>query len=79
MQDELATSIETKQEVHIQNKGNSQFDKPTYSDAQIKQLTDSKDVKWLLNIIELYLERLIKPMDLQLILYLYESLDFLEN
>jgi len=75
-QDELATSIETKQEVHIQNKKDSKFDKPTYSDAQIKQLTDSEDVKWLLNIIELYLERLIKPMDLQLILYLYESLNF---
>ena len=53
-----------------------QFEKPTYSDAQIKQLTDTDDVKWLLNIIELYLQRLIKPMDLQLILYLYESLDF---
>lgn len=52
------------------------FDKPTYSDAQIKQLTDTDEVKWLLNIIEIYLERLIKPMDLQLILYLYESLGF---
>ena len=29
-----------------------------------------------MNIIELYLQRLIKPIDLQLILYLYESLDF---
>lgn len=52
------------------------FDKPTYSDAQIKQLTDTDEVKWLLNIIEIYLERLIKPMDMQLILYLYESLGF---
>lgn len=52
------------------------FDKPTYSEAQIKQLTDTDEVKWLLNIIEIYLERLIKPMDIQLILYLYESLGF---
>lgn len=52
------------------------FEKPTYSDAQIKQLTDTDEVKWLLNIIEIYLDRLIKPMDLQLILYLYESLGF---
>lgn len=52
------------------------FEKPTYSEAQIKQLTESDEVKWLLNIIEIYLERLIKPMDLQLILYLYESLGF---
>lgn len=52
------------------------FEKPTYSDAQIKQLTNHDEVKWLLNIIEIYLDRLIKPMDLQLILYLYESLGF---
>lgn len=52
------------------------FEKPTYSEAQIKQLTNHDEVKWLLNIIEIYLDRLIKPMDLQLILYLYESLDF---
>lgn len=52
------------------------FEKPTYSDAQIKQLTGNDEVKWLLNIIEIYLDRLIKPMDLQLILYLYESLGF---
>jgi len=52
------------------------FEKPTYSEAQIKQLTEADEVKWLLNIIEIYLERLIKPMDLQLILYLYESLGF---
>lgn len=55
---------------------NQVFDKPTYSDAQIKQLTNTDEVKWLLNIIEIYLDRLIKPMDLQLILYLYESLGF---
>lgn len=52
------------------------FDKPTYSEAQIKQLTNTDEVKWLLNIIEIYLDRLIKPMDLQLILYLYESIGF---
>lgn len=52
------------------------FEKPNYSDAQINQLTNTDEVKWLLNIIEIYLDRLIKPMDLQLILYLYESLGF---
>lgn len=52
------------------------LEKPNYSEAQIKQLTNTDEVKWLLNIIEIYLDRLIKPMDLQLILYLYESLGF---
>lgn len=88
-QDELATSIEAKQEItgsseeseqtqefHMQNKEDYKFEKPTYSNTQVKQLTDSEEVKWMLNIIELYLQRLIKPMDLQLILYLYESLGF---
>lgn len=61
----------------VENKPmNKFFEKPTYSEAQIKQLTDTDEVKWLLNIIEIYLDRLIKPMDLQLILYLYESLGF---
>lgn len=55
---------------------NRNFEKPTYSQAQINQLTNSDEVKWLLNIIEIYMDRLIKPMDLQLILYLYESLGF---
>ncbi len=55
---------------------NRLFEKPTYSEAQIKQLTNTDEVKWLLNIIEIYLDRLIKPMDLQLILYLYESVGF---
>ena len=52
------------------------FEKPTYSEAQINQIKNSDEVKWLLNIIEIYLDRLIKPMDLQLIMYLYESLGF---
>lgn len=56
--------------------GERNFEKPTYSEAQIKQLTNTDEVKWLLNIIEIYLDRLIKPMDLQLILYLYESVGF---
>ncbi len=55
---------------------NRNFEKPNYSEAQINQLTNTDEVKWLLNIIEIYLDRLIKPMDLQLILYLYESLGF---
>ncbi|BCN28962.1 DnaD domain protein [Anaeromicropila herbilytica] len=52
------------------------LDKPTYTDAQIEALTNTDEIKWLLNIIEIYLERLLKPTDIQLILYLYESLGF---
>ncbi len=50
--------------------------KPNYSDAQIKQLTEMEEVKWILNTVERLLERLLKPTDVQLILFLYESVGF---
>jgi DnaD/phage-associated family protein len=50
--------------------------KPNYSDSQIKQLTDMEEVKWILNTVERLLERLLKPTDVQLVLFLYESVGF---
>ncbi|MDD5936703.1 MAG: DnaD domain protein [Clostridiales bacterium] len=50
--------------------------KPSYSDAQIKQLTDIEEVKWVMNTVERLLERLLKPADIQLVLFLYESVGF---
>lgn len=73
---ELSTENNESLETESKVNPNNVFEKPTYSQAQIEQLTDTDEVKWLLNIIEIYLDRLIKPMDLQLILYLYESLGF---
>lgn len=52
------------------------FEKPDYSEAQIAQLRETEEVKWMFSVLETYLERLLKPMDIQLILYLYESLGF---
>lgn len=60
----------------ILSKPNTVFDKPTYTPSQVEALTNTDEIKWLLNIIEIYLERLLKPTDVQLILYLYESLGF---
>ena len=74
--DQHQDQIEELKDQHDDNKKQYQFDKPTYSDAQIEQITNSDEIKWMLNIIELYIQRLVKPMDLQLIIYLYESLDF---
>jgi DnaD/phage-associated family protein len=54
----------------------STIHKPNYSDAQIKQLTDMEEVKWIINTVERLLERLLKPTDIQLILFLYESVGF---
>lgn len=50
--------------------------KPNYSDSQIKQLTEMEEVKWIMNTVERLLERLLKPIDVQLILFLYESVGF---
>lgn len=52
------------------------IERPTYTEAQIAALTETDEVKWLMNIIEVYLERLLTPTDVQLILYLYETLEF---
>lgn len=52
------------------------FHKPNYSDAQIAQLTDINEVKFMMNTLEQYLERLLKPTDVQLVLFLYESVGF---
>lgn len=51
-------------------------ERPCYTDVQIAELTNSDEIKWLLNIIEIYMERLLKPTDIQFILYLYENLGF---
>ena len=50
--------------------------RPNYSPSQITQLSESEDVKFLLNTIELYLERFLTQDDIQLILYIYESIGF---
>ncbi|SFR71492.1 DnaD domain protein [Anaeromicropila populeti] len=54
----------------------AEYEKPTYTENQIFELTNTDEVKWLMNIIEIYLERLLTPTDIQLILYLYETLGF---
>ena len=49
---------------------------PTYSKTQIRELTKNDEVKWIMSIAERYLERLLNPADIQLIIYLYESVGF---
>ena len=49
---------------------------PVYTEEQIKELSNDEKVKWIMNIIEVYLERTLKPKDIQLILYLYDTVGF---
>jgi DnaD/phage-associated family protein len=65
--DEIAVSI------HTQTKPAG---RKSYSAEKIAELTNNDEIKWAMHIVEIYLDRPLKPMDLQLILYLYEELHF---
>lgn len=54
----------------------TKIQRPEYSPKQVQELTNNDEVKWLLNIIETYMDRPLRSGDLQLILFLYESMDF---
>lgn len=49
---------------------------PAYSKKQIRELSQNDEIKWIMNVAERYLERLLNPADIQLIIYLYESVGF---
>ena len=65
--DEIAVSIHTETKPATRQ---------SYSAEKIAQLTTNDEIKYAMNIVEIYLDRPLKPMDLQLILYLYEELHF---
>ena len=65
--DEIAVSI------HTETKPAS---RQSYSPEKIAEFTSNDEIKWAMHIVEIYLDRPLKPMDLQLILYLYEELHF---
>lgn len=54
----------------------TKIQRPEYSPKQVQELTNNDEVKWLLNIIETYMEHPLRSGDLQLVLFLYESMDF---
>ncbi len=54
----------------------AKFERPTYTSTQIAELTNTDEVKWLMNIIEVYLKRNMTPNDVQLVLFIYETLGF---
>lgn len=52
------------------------FEVPNYSETQIQALSSLDDVQWVLSTLPRLLERLLKPSDVQFVLYLYESIGF---
>jgi DnaD/phage-associated family protein len=65
--DEIAVSIHT---------GTKPAQRQSYSAEKVEQLTSNDEIQWAMHIVEIYLDRPLKPMDIQLILYLYEELHF---
>ncbi len=65
--DEAAVSIHTEAKPAVRQ---------SYSPEKIAQFTNNDEIQWAMHIVEIYLDRPLKPMDLQLILYLYEELHF---
>ncbi|MDD3173191.1 MAG: DnaD domain protein [Herbinix sp.] len=65
--EEVAVSIQTEIKPSIHK---------SYSAEKISEFTNNDGIKWAMHIVEIYLDRPLKPMDLQLILYLYEELHF---
>lgn len=51
-------------------------ERSSYSAEKTAQLTNNDEIKYTMDIVEIYLDRPLKPMDIQLILYLYEDLQF---
>lgn len=64
---EIAVSIHTVKDPAVRQR---------YSQEKITEMTSNDEIKWAMHIVEIYLDRPLKPMDIQLILYLYEELHF---
>ncbi len=65
--DEIAVSIHTETKPAARK---------SYPAERIAELVNQDGIKYAMNIVEIYLDRPLKPMDIQLILYLYEELHF---
>ncbi len=65
--DEIAVSIHTEKKPAV---------RMSYSPEKIEEFINNDEIKWVMHIVEIYLDRPLKPMDLQLILYLYEELHY---
>ena len=52
------------------------YKRPLYSEDQLEEIRQSNDISMVFNVIEVYLERLLTPQDINLVAYLYDKLHF---
>ena len=55
---------------------NDLYERPSYTDAELERLREKSDLTFVLNAVELYLERLLTPQDINLVAFLQERLGF---
>ena len=73
--------VDVNSDVHrasnsAQEKNSSTVKPIQISPEQIQELSDNEDFVWVCNVVESYLERPMKPTEIQLITYLYGTLHF---
>lgn len=52
------------------------YKRPVYTEDQLEEIRQAGDVSMVLNVIEVYLERLLTPQDISLVAYLFDKLHF---
>ena len=52
------------------------YKRPVYTEDQLEEIRRTGDVSMVLNVIEVYLERLLTPQDISLVAYLFDKLHF---
>lgn len=52
------------------------YKRPFYTEDELSAIRSSNDVSMVLNVIEVYLERLLTPQDVSLVAYLFDKLHF---
>ena len=59
-----------------QNPVEDLYKRPLYTEEQLEEIRRTGDVSMVLNVIEVYLERLLTPQDIMLVAYLFDKLHF---
>ena len=52
------------------------YKRPLYTEDQLEEIRKGNDVSMVLNVVEVYLERLLTPQDITLVAYLFDKLHF---
>lgn len=52
------------------------YKRPLYTEDQLEEIRKGNDVSMVLNVVEVYLERLLTPQDINLVAYLFDKLHF---